>query len=67
MNPEEHKRLYRLIQDPPAGSKIEAAKKFGIDLTLTLHNLTLTPTERIEQMEEALRFAEALRQAAVNQ
>jgi hypothetical protein len=38
MTPEEHKRLYELIQNPPPGSKIEAAKKFGIDLTLTLQS-----------------------------
>jgi hypothetical protein len=63
MTPEEHKRLYELIQNPPRGSKIEAAKIFGIDLTLTLRNLTLTPTERIEQMEAAVKFAEEMRQA----
>lgn len=63
MTSEEHKRLYALIQNPPPGSKMEAAKKFGIDLTLTLRNLLLTPTERIEQMEAAARFAEELRQA----
>jgi hypothetical protein len=61
MTREEHERLYELIQNPPPGSKIEAAKKFGIDLTLTLRNLTLTPTERIEQMEAAAGFAEELR------
>lgn len=63
MTHEEHQRLYELIQNPPPGSKIEAAKKFGIDLTLTLRNLTLTPTERIENMEAAARFAETMRQA----
>jgi hypothetical protein len=66
MTLEEHKRLYELIQNPPPGSKIEAARDFGIDLTLTLRNLTLTPTERIEQMEAAVKFAEAMRQAYAN-
>ncbi len=65
MTLEEHNRLYALIQNPPPGSKTEAAKKFGIDLTLTLHNLTLTPAERILQMEEAVKFAETLRHAYV--
>lgn len=63
MTLEEHKKLYELIQNPPPGSKMAAAKEYGIDLTLLLHNLTLTPTERIEQMEAAARFAEELRQA----
>jgi hypothetical protein len=63
MTREEHERLYELIQNPPPGSKIEAAKKYGIDLTLTLRNLTLTPTERIERMEAAAGFEEALRLA----
>lgn len=64
MTLEEHKRLYELIQNPPPGSKIEAAKKFGIDLTLTLRRLLLTPTERAREMEGALRLVEELREAA---
>jgi hypothetical protein len=63
MTPEEHKRLYDLIMNPPPGSAIAAAKEYGVDLTLTLRNLTLTPTERVQQMESALRFAEDLREA----
>ena len=63
MTEQEHERLWDLIHNPPPGSKIEAAKKFGIDLTLTLRNLTLTPTERVKEMEAALRFAEQLRHA----
>jgi hypothetical protein len=64
MTPEEHKRLYELIQNPPPGSKIEAAKKFGIDLTLTLRRLLLTPTERARELEGALRSIESLRREA---
>jgi hypothetical protein len=48
---------------PPSGSKIEAARKHGIDLTLTLRTLELTPAERVREVENALRFAEALRNA----
>jgi hypothetical protein len=61
MTREQHKRLYELIQNPPPGSKMEAAKNYGIDLTLLLHSLTLTPEERAQEVEAALRSAEALR------
>jgi hypothetical protein len=61
MTPEEHERLFKLIADPPPGSQIEAAKRFGVDLTLLLRNLTLTPDQRMKEMENAVRFAENLR------
>lgn len=55
--------MLHLVSHPPSGSKIEAARKHGIDLTLTLRNLELTPAERVREMENALRFMEALRNA----
>src|SRR5262249_23042859 len=58
---DEQQRLCALVADPPPGSKIEAAKKHGVDLTLTLRSLTLTPEERVKEMENALQFAENLR------
>ena len=58
MTREEHERLYALVQNPPPGSKMEAAKMYGADLTLNLHSLTRTPTERVREMEAALRLAE---------
>lgn len=61
MTREEHERLYELINNPPPGSKIASAKEFGIDLTLLLRSLTLTPEQRALAMEDALRFAENLR------
>ena len=64
MTREEHERLFELFNNPPQGSKIAAAKEFGIDLTLTLRRLTMTPTERLEEMEGALAFVEDLRKAA---
>ena len=64
MTAEEQRRLFDLVANPPPGSKVEAAKKFGIDLTLNLRNLVLTPTERIQKMEGALRFLEELRRAS---
>ena len=64
MTREEHERLYALVQNPPPGSKMEAAKEYGVDLTLNLRRLLLTPTERAREMEGALRFVEQLREAA---
>ena len=64
MTREEHERLYALVQNPPPGSKMEAAKVYGVDLTLKLRRLLLTPTERAREMEGALRFVEQLREAA---
>ena len=63
MTREEHEKLWELIQNPPPGSKIEAAKELGIDLTLNLRLLQLTPTERAERMNSALEFALELRRA----
>lgn len=37
--------------NPPAGSAAARAAQFGIDLTLTLGNLRLTPEERIRKLD----------------
>ena len=53
---------YRLLHPEP-GSRIEAAKKYGVDLTLLVEQLRLTPEERGRKLESAsealakLRFA----------
>ncbi len=64
MTLELQRRLYELVMNPPAGSKIAAAKEFGIDLTLNLRSLALTPDERVAEMESALGFIEELQRAA---
>ena len=61
----EQKRLYELVVNPPPGSKIEAAKKYGVDLTLTLRSLTPPPTERSQEMESALLLMEEMQRAAL--
>lgn len=66
MTGEEHEGLYELAQNPPPGSKMEAGKVYGVDLTLNLRSLTLTPAERVREMEAALKFAEDLRRAAAH-
>ena len=37
--------------NPPPGSAAARAAEFGIDLTLTLENLRLTPEERIRKLD----------------
>lgn len=64
MTREEQNRMLELIANPPPGGKIEAAKAYGVDLSLLAHNLSLTPTERAQAMESALRLIEDLREAA---
>ena len=38
--------------NPPPGSAAARATEFGIDLTLTLENLRLTPEERIRKLDD---------------
>ena len=38
--------------NPPPGSAAERAAEFGIDLTLILENLRLTPEERILKLDD---------------
>ena len=40
--------------NPPPGSAAARAVEMGIDLTLTLHNLHLTPEERIRRLDDRL-------------
>jgi hypothetical protein len=65
MTLEEQRRLYELVQNPPPGSKIEAAKLYGVDLTLSLRSLAMTPTERVLHMLGALRLVEEIEKASV--
>ena len=53
----------RLLQPTP-GSRIEAAQKFGIDLTLLVEQLRLTPAERGRRLEEVSTAVEKARGAA---
>ena len=38
--------------NPPSGSAAARATDFGIDLTLTLINLRLTPEERVRKLDD---------------
>ena len=61
MGNEEQAWLLELIHNPPAGSKLEAARNWGVDLTLYLRTLAMTPEERIENMVAVRDFVFDLR------
>jgi len=63
MTAEERELLIRLINDPPPGSKIAAARDYGVDLTLLVRRMEMTPTERVQELEEAQAFVEELQRA----
>ncbi|MBK8147107.1 MAG: hypothetical protein IPN69_16630 [Acidobacteria bacterium] len=42
------------LLNPKPGSKIAAAKEFGIDLTLLVENLRLTPDQRVRHLQQAM-------------
>jgi hypothetical protein len=54
-NVEEH------LLNPPPGSAAERAREFGIDLTLLIQRLRLTPDERLRQLQRAMVEMETMR------
>ncbi len=52
------------LLNPPPGSKAAAARDFGVDLTLTIENLRLTPEERIRRLDALREAAREIRAAA---
>ena len=49
------------LLNPPPGSAAARARDFGIDLTLTLQRLRLTPEERLRQLQRAMIEMENIR------
>jgi hypothetical protein len=52
-----------LLLNPKPGTAAAAARDFGIDLTLTIQNLRLTPEERIRRLDD---FIDGLKQIQDN-
>ena len=48
------------LLNPKPGSKAAAAKEFGIDLTLLVENLRLTPDQRVRNLQQAMFGVEEL-------
>ena len=53
LTPEQLARAEELLRHPRPGSRIEAARDFGIDLTLLIEQLRRTPAERVRVMHDA--------------
>lgn len=56
-------KLRELIANPPEGSDIAEAKKFGVDLYGILENLKLTPAERFRRAAEETDFVRRIRES----
>lgn len=67
LTPEEFARAENRLLHPARGSRIEAAKDYGVDLTLILEQLRLTPSERARKLEAASNELEKVRGAARKQ
>jgi hypothetical protein len=64
LTPEQLARAEQRLRHPAPGSRIEAAQKFGIDLTLVIGKLRLSPAERVRGMHQAAETVEQVRGAA---
>ena len=64
LTPKELARAEACLLHPTPGSRCEAAKNFGIDLTLLIAQLRLTPAERVRKLESASTTLEGVRGAA---
>jgi hypothetical protein len=64
LTPEQLALAEELLRNPPPGSKIEAAREYGIDLSLVISHLRLTPEERVRVMHNACVTADQVRGAA---
>ncbi len=58
---DELSRAERALLQPARGSRIEAARDYGVDLTLLLEQLRLTPAERARKLEIASTILEQVR------
>jgi hypothetical protein len=60
-------KIWQMIMNPRPGSKIAAAREFGIDLTLTFEQLKKTPQERIDDLQSSMRGLEELARAGAQE
>ena len=55
------KKIEQKLLNPRPGSKAAAAKEFGIDLTLLISRLRLTPEERLAALSSFVDFIQEVR------
>ncbi|MBX3293926.1 MAG: hypothetical protein KF881_13640 [Acidobacteria bacterium] len=51
------------LLNPRPGSKIAEARDFGIDLTLLVRQLRLTPQQRLDELQSSMKFVAELDRA----
>ena len=61
LTPEQLARAEDCLLHPAPGSRIEAARNYGIDLTLLVEQLRLMPAERARKLELASTALEQVR------
>jgi hypothetical protein len=52
------------LLDPTPGTAAAAARDFGVDLTLLIRRLKLTPQERLDELQRAMRALDEARRSA---
>lgn len=57
-------RVLERLRNPKPGGKVEAAYRFGVDVTLLIEQIQLSPAERADRMHSLAVAAEAVRGAA---
>lgn len=53
LTPEQFERARQRLMNPQPGSRIAAARDYGVDLTLLVEGLRRTPQQRAEDAESA--------------
>jgi len=64
LTPEQLAKAEDRLRNPKPGSRIEAARKYGVDLTLNIEQLRRTPTECARILESASIAIEKVRGTA---
>ena len=67
LSPEQLARAEERLRHPRQGSRIEAAARYGIDMTLLIEQLRLSPADRARKLESASRALGRIRGAARRQ
>jgi hypothetical protein len=65
MDKVEYTEAERWLIEPKPGTKAAAARDFGVDLSLTVANLRMTPHERVQRLDEFQHEMRMLRQAVL--
>ena len=65
MDKVEYTEREMLLIDPKPGTAAAAARDFGIDLSLTVSNLRLTPEERIKKLDQVQASLREIRKAVL--